>query len=214
MPEFLPPWPLFSAFLAASLALAVMPGPGVLYIVARSVSQGTRAGLASVMGVALGNLANALLAAWGLAALFAWSNTAFLLVKVAGAFYLIFLGVQTWRGPRRTAAHTPRPTTGHAFRDGILVALLNPKTTIFFAAFLPQFMSTHASAATQGSILGLLFVAIALVTDSIYALSAAALQTRLARTPGLQTWTQRMAGGLLIGLGCLAAWTCNPLKLK
>src|SRR5947207_12704139 len=161
--DLLPPWPLLAAFVAASLVLAVTPGPAVLYIVTRSLSQGRRAGLASVAGVALGNLGNALGAAAGLAALFAVSSVAFGIVKYAGAAYLVFLGLKALRAVPATAPVGVPPVTDarKIFRDGFVVALLNPKTAIFFAAFLPQFMSPAASALTQSVGLGALFVLIA-----------------------------------------------------
>lgn len=214
MPDLLPPWPLFSAFLAASLVLAVTPGPGVLYIVARSLAHGRRAGLASVAGVALGNLGNALLAAWGLAALFTLSSAAFLAVKLGGALYLIILGVRILLGARGDGARTAPAGRGHAFRDGVVVALLNPKTMVFFAAFLPQFMTPAAPAAGQGMLLGALFVAIALVTDTAYALVAASVTPVLDRAAGLRAWSRRLSGGVLVGLGLLAALTDNRLKTK
>ncbi len=163
MTELFPPWPLLSAFVVASLILAVTPGPGVLYIVTRSIVQGRRSGLASVAGVALGNLGNAFAASVGLAALFAVSSLAFSVVKYAGAFYLVYLGVQMLRfAPAEQAAAVPSAVSlWRVFSDGFVVALLNPKTTIFFAAFLPQFLSPGASPVWQGLALGALFVVIA-----------------------------------------------------
>ncbi len=207
MPHLLPPWPLFSAFLLASLILAVTPGPGVFYIVARSLAQGRRAGLASVLGVALGNLGNALLAAWGLAALFAVSSLAFVVMKWLGAAYLVYLGWRALRGNGRGEG-TPREFRGGARRalaDGVLVALLNPKTMVFFAAFLPQFMTAAAPASLQGMALGGLFVAIALVTDTAYALAASALTPLLAKRAGPLAWGRRLSGAVLVGLGVTAA---------
>lgn len=208
MSELLPPWPLLTAFVAASLALAVTPGPGVLYIVARSLAQGRRAGLASVAGVALGNLGNALLAAWGLAALFAVSSLTFLILKFGGALYLIYLGLRALFTPP-IGADISAPLAGvsrRAFRDGVVVALLNPKTMLFFAAFLPQFMSAAAPPA-QAMLLGCLFVAIALVTDTVYALSAATAQPVLGWIGGAGALGRWLSGAVLIGLGVLAAWT-------
>ena len=128
-----------AAFAAASVVLSVTPGPGVLYVVTRTLAQGRRAGLASVAGVALGNFGNAVGASIGLAALFAVSALAFTIVKWAGAAYLLWLGVQALRSPRATtdAPRLDAPRLGAIFRDGFLVALLNPKTALFFAAFLP-----------------------------------------------------------------------------
>jgi len=208
MPELLPPWSLLTAFLAASLVLAVTPGPGVLYIVTRSLTQGRRSGLASVAGVALGNLGNALGAALGLAALFAISSTAFVIVKYVGAAYLIYLGIRVLRSAAPSpGASRPLPPVSarRAFRDGLLVAVLNPKTTIFFAAFLPQFMSIDAWPVVQGIALGTLFVAIAALTDSMYALAAGSLAPLLLRARGARTFGRYVSGSTFIGLGLFTA---------
>src|SRR5712671_1547526 len=158
MSDLLPPWPLFSTFLLASFVLAVTPGPGVFYIVTRSVAQGRRSGLASVSGVALGNLCNACGASFGLAAVFAMSSLAFTLVKYLGAAYLIFLGVQTLRAPGTDviAVDPQRAQLARIFRDGFVVALFNPKTAVFFAAFLPQFINATAPPLPQSVVLGIL----------------------------------------------------------
>ncbi|MCB1790192.1 MAG: LysE family translocator [Gammaproteobacteria bacterium] len=212
MSELLPSTPLLSAFVLASLVLAVTPGPGVLYIVAASVGHGRANGLASVAGVALGNLGNAIGAAVGLAALFAVSSASFTLVKYAGAAYLIYLGVRMLRQkPADEAAPTrSAPPKRVAFRDGLVVALLNPKTTLFFAAFLPQFMNPAGSTLIQGLLLGGLFVAIAAITDSVYALLAGHIATRLRRSAAARTLGRRTSGVTYIALGVLAATTDVP----
>lgn len=206
MTNLLPAWPLLSAFLVASLLLAVTPGPGVLYIVTRSLAQGRRAGLASVAGVAVGNLGNAFAAACGLAALFAVSSLAFSVLKYAGAAYLVWLGVQMLR-------HRQEPMSAgtleavpflRLFRDGFIVALLNPKTTLFFAAFLPQFIDTSATPMLQALTLGALFVGIAFVTDSLYALAAGAF-ARFLRNEAIRQNGRRISGGMFVGLGLFAA---------
>ena len=192
MLELIPPWPLFSAFLIASLVLALTPGPGVLYIVARSLVQGRRSGLVSVAGVALGNPGNAFAVAIALAALFAVSPAAFTVIKYAGALYLVYLGVQMLRAARSEipAAPVAQPAPlARIFRDGFVVALLNPKTKVFFAAFLPQFLGPETSPMGQTLMLGTLFVAIATVTDSAYALAAGAVAPALTRAPqGSPPW--------------------------
>jgi len=207
MQHVLPGWPLLSPFLAASFILAVTPGPGVFYIVTRSVMQGRRHGIASVLGVALGNLGNAVGASIGLAALFAISTVAFTAVKYAGALYLIYLGIQALRAPpARIAASKPAPAPlSSIFRDGFVVALLNPKTAIFFAAFLPQFMSADASPIVQSIALGALFVAIAAVTDTGYALAAGAVTPLLGRARGIRSLGRYLTGGAFIGLGVFTA---------
>jgi threonine/homoserine/homoserine lactone efflux protein len=208
MDNVLPSWPLLSAFIAASVVLAVTPGPGVFYILARSLTQGRRHGLASVAGVALGNFGNAVGAAVGLAALFAVSSLAFTVVKYAGAAYLVYLGMQALRArPGDAAGGAPPPPQKLAriFRDGFVVALLNPKTAVFFAAFLPQFMDPHAAHVAQSVALGGLFVLIAAVSDTVYALAAASLAPVLARAAGARRIGRFLTGGAFIGLGVLTA---------
>jgi len=203
----LPDWPLLSAFLIASFVLAITPGPGVFYIVTRSLLQGRRHGLASVAGVALGNLGNAFGAAIGLAALFAVSALAFTVVKFAGALYLIYLGVQALRAaPHSGPAARPEPAPlGRIFRDGFVVALLNPKTAVFFAAFLPQFMHLESVSIGQSMMLGSIFVAIAAVTDTGYALAAGAVAPVLSRAQGLRALGRYLTSGAFIGLGIFTA---------
>ena len=212
----LPPEPLLLAFVAASLVLALTPGPAVVYIVARTVAQGRACGLASVFGVALGNLANAIGAALGLAALFAISSSAFTVVKWAGAAYLVFLGVRMWRAPSEAPASgleaTPRQPLARVFREGFTVALLNPKTSLFFAAFLPQFIDPQLGALAQTFSLGAVFVAIAGCTDLLYVLAASAIAPRLHRASRGALWGNRLAGTSFIGLGVLTALGSRPAK--
>ena len=192
-----------SAFLIASVILAVTPGPGVLYIVTRSLTQGRRFGLASVAGVALGNLGNAIGASIGLAAVFAVSALAFTLVKYLGALYLVYLGIHAVRAPQpdRASAMPAPASLRRIFRDGFIVALLNPKTAIFFAAFLPQFMNRESPAIVQSLTLGSVFVAIAATTDTAYALAAGALAPVLTRARGVRSLGRYLTGGSFIGLG-------------
>jgi len=206
MDAHLPALSTLLAFLVASLVLAVTPGPGVFYVLTRTLAQGRKAGLTSVAGVALGNLGNAVGASIGLAALFAVSAAAFTVVKLAGAGYLAWLGIQALRGggPAAEAATAfAAPLYGRIFRDGFVVALLNPKTALFFAAFLPQFIDPAGSAVLQSLAYGAAFVAIAAGTDTGYALAAGALAPRLARRRGLAAGRWLLAGAYL----GLAAWT-------
>jgi threonine/homoserine/homoserine lactone efflux protein len=198
---------MLGAFLAASLVLAVTPGPGVIYIVTRSLVQGRRSGVASVIGVALGNFCNALAAAMGLGALLAISSTAFLIVKYAGAAYLVYLGVRALRArkPEIALALPQIVNSLRIFRDGFIVALLNPKTAVFFAAFLPQFMTAKASPILQSVTLGALFVIIAAVTDTAYALGASAVAPILNRTRGVNSYGRIFTGSTFIGLGLFTA---------
>jgi len=199
--------PQFAAFLVASLLLAITPGPAVVFIVTRTIAEGRRAGLASVGGIALGNLGNATAASLGLAALLSMSATAFVLVKLAGAAYLVFLGIKALRG--RPAADVAPPAArrapGRMFRDGFFVALLNPKTALFFAALLPQFINPDGSPLGQSVVLSCVFVSVAMCTDSIYVLTASALASALSRRAGLRPYGQYVTGASLIGLGIYAA---------
>ena len=196
------------AFLFASFVLAVTPGPGVLYIVTRTLAQGRAAGIGSVAGVTCGNFLNAVGAAIGLAALFAVSSLAFTLVKFAGAAYLVFLGVRLLRVPAAPAEPgaplAPVPVW-RLFREGLMVALLNPKTTLFFGAFLPQFMHGEAPALLQAIGLGATFVGIAACTDLAYALLAAWFAPRLQRAAGAPAWGRWASGLGLIVLGVASA---------
>lgn len=196
------------AFLLASFVLAVTPGPGVFYIVTRTLAQGRAAGIGSVAGVACGNFLNAVGAAVGLAALFAVSSLAFTLVKLAGAAYLVWLGVRMLCAPAALAesgAPLVPVSAARLFREALLVALLNPKTTLFFAAFLPQFMHGEAPALPQAIGLGALFVGIAACTDLLYALLAAWFAPRLQRMAGVPAWGRWISGLGLIALGLLSA---------
>jgi threonine/homoserine/homoserine lactone efflux protein len=201
-----------AAFAAASLVLSITPGPGVLYVVTRTLAQGRRAGLASIAGVALGNLGNAVGASIGLAALFALSAFAFTIVKWAGVAYLLWLGLQALRRPPAPTPDTPRrpaPPLGAVFRDGILVALLNPKTALFFAAFLPQFIDPAGSAIAQSIALGTLFVAIAATTDAGYVMAAHAAAPALGRAGGGRAWGRYLAAGAYVGLALFTAATSS-----
>ena len=208
MNALLPPWPLLCAFLIASFILAVTPGPGVFYVVSRGLAHGRRAGLVSVAGVALGNFGNVIAAAIGLAALFSISSLAFSFVKYAGALYLVWLGVKALRTPQndhRTVNSGEDTSTHYFFRDGFAVALLNPKTAIFFGAFLPQFLTAKAGSVTQSIVLGSLFVAIAALTDSFYACAAGTIAPGLLRAPGVRVLGRYVAASALIALGVFAA---------
>ena len=164
-----------------------------------------------MMGVALGNFGNALAAAIGLGALLAVSSTAFLVVKYAGAAYLIYLGVRAFRAPKQEIALTLPPVvcTRRIFRDGFVVALLNPKTAVFFAAFLPQFIDASASPMLQSVTLGTVFVFIATITDTAYALGAGAVASMLSRMRGANLYGRFLAGGTFIGLGLFTALSAS-----
>jgi threonine/homoserine/homoserine lactone efflux protein len=195
------------AFLLSTFVLAVTPGPGVVYIVARTLAQGRAAGLVSVAGVALGNLGNALGAALGLAALFALSSWAFAIVKYAGAGYLVYLGLRALRRPAAADAPVPfePPRLGRIFRDGVVVALLNPKTALFFAAFLPQFIDPARPAAGQGAVLGGVFVLVAAMTDSSYVLAANLASSAFTGGERSRAAGRYLTAATFIGLGFFTA---------
>jgi threonine/homoserine/homoserine lactone efflux protein len=191
-------------FAAASLALAVVPGPAVLYIVAQSVDQGRLAGLFSAAGIAVGGLVHVVAATIGLSSLLASSATAFTIVKYAGAAYLILLGIRrvlTREELEDEMVRSPQ-TRRRLFVNGVVVNVLNPKTALFFLAFLPQFVDPEAGAAwLQILALGLMFVAIALCSDSLWALAAGTLGSWLRRSSwylGVKRW---VTGTVFIGLG-------------
>lgn len=191
-------------FCVASLALAVVPGPAVLYIVAQSVDQGRFAGFVSALGIGVGGVVHVLAATIGLSSLLASSATAFTIVKYAGAAYLVVLGIRrllTRDTVENDIVRIPR-SRRRLFVDGVVVNVLNPKTALFFIAFLPQFVDPEAGAATlQIFALGLIFVVIALSSDSLWALAAGTAGAWLRRSRwyfGLKRW---VTGSVLVGLG-------------
>ncbi len=195
------------AFAGASVVLLLIPGPAVLYIVNRSVSDGREAGLAAVAGLTLGNLSHALAATVGLSAVLATSAAAFNTVKYLGAAYLIYVGVRTLMWPPAVInPDQPGVSARRAFTQGIVVNVLNPKVGLFFLSFLPQFIHPESGRpAMQALVLGLVFVGIGFLTDGTYSLIASSLRTVLLRgrtLPFVQRW---VAGSVFIGLGLVAA---------
>ncbi len=197
-------------FAGASIAMLVFPGPSVIYIVTRSVEQGRRAGLVSMLGVEAGGLVHVAAAALGISAIVASSATVFSIVKYAGAAYLIYLGVQRWRGGEPASEQGEPQARGDLFRQGMVVNVLNPKTAIFFLAFLPQFVDPSMAVAPQVLVLGAEFIAIAVLSDGAYALIAGTLGERVRRSAVANRWVDRAAGGTLVALGGLAAVSGSP----
>jgi threonine/homoserine/homoserine lactone efflux protein len=202
-------------FCLAATALIVIPGPAVLYIVAQSVGHGRRAGLVSASGVASGGMVHVLAAAIGLSGLLLSSATLFSVVKFAGAGYLIYLGARRLLGLEASALVAP--TEGRSrrqlFRDGAVVNILNPKTALFFYAFLPQFLDPDKGAvAVQALVLGALFVTIALASDSLWALASGSAADWLKARPIAVTVERWVSGTVLIGLGTAAALTGHRSK--
>jgi threonine/homoserine/homoserine lactone efflux protein len=196
------------AFLLAALVLLLIPGPAVIYIVTRSVAQGRRAGLASVLGIELATLCHSVAAAFGLSAILLASSLAFDVVKYVGAAYLVYLGVRTLfsrTGPAELEK-APPPSLSRMFRRGFLVNLLNPKTALFFYAFLPQFVDPRrGSPILQILLLGLSFAALATITDSSYALVSSGVGRFIMRRRGFQKVQRYVTGGIYISLGVAAA---------
>ena len=202
-------------FIAAALALLITPGPAVLYIVARSIDQGRGAGLVSMLGVHAGTLVHVAAAAAGLSALLAASATAFSIVKYLGAVYLVYLGVRRLLDRRTVTAvaEGPPPRLRRAFVDGIVVNVLNPKTALFFLAFLPQFVDvSRGGIGGQVLGLGLLFVMLGLITDGLYAVGAGTAAGWLRGNPRFLSGERWVSGSMYIGLGVAAAFSGGQKK--
>jgi threonine/homoserine/homoserine lactone efflux protein len=197
-------------FVLAALVLLLTPGPAVLFIVTRSLQHGRAAGLLSTLGVFCGGLVHVLAAVLGLSILLASSALAFNAVRLLGAAYLIYLGWKSLRSPAQALAGAPAPAKSPArlFVDGFMVNLLNPKTAIFFLAFLPQFVDPRGGAPqAQLGALGFLFVGMGLCTDGLYALTAATVRARLVRNPAVLRHRHRVSAAMYFGLGAWAALT-------
>lgn len=199
-------------FSLASLALVAVPGPAVLFIVTRSLEHGRRAGLVSMLGIETGGLVHVAAAAIGLSALVASSSVAFNVVKYLGAAYLVALGVQ--RLLRHDAVAVPGQLAARGisearlFRQGLIVNALNPKVAIFFLAFLPQFTDPAlGSVAVQVVVLGVCFLAVATLSDGVYALVAGSAGMRLRRSDRVRHRIERLSGIVYVVLGASAALT-------
>lgn len=197
-------WTRLATFMLAAALLIVAPGPAVLYIVARSIDQGRLAGIVSVLGIALGAVVHSLAAAVGITAVLAASALAFSTVKYLGAAYLLYLGITTLLKkpePQEKIVVEPKPLW-QIFRQGFVVNLLNPKTALFFLAFLPQFADpAHGSVPLQTFILGLIFVTIALISDGVYALLAGQMGSWLKQSATFQQRQRYFSGSVYIALG-------------
>jgi threonine/homoserine/homoserine lactone efflux protein len=204
-----------SLFVTASLALLLTPGPAVLYIVTRSVDQGRKAGLVSVMGIHIGTLVHIAAAALGLSALLASSALLFDVVKYLGAAYLIYIGVRKLMTKAEIAQVEVTHNNGlwQAFRQGVIVNVLNPKTALFFLAFLPQFVDpARGSVPLQMIMLGTIFVLLGLTTDGSYALLAGTFGGWLKTSTAYLRAQRYVAGSVYIGLGVAAALTSSSKK--
>ena len=200
--------PNLPVFLLAALILLLTPGPAVLYIIARGMDQGRLAGFVSVLSIETGNSVHVLAATLGLSAILMSSALAFSIVKYLGAAYLIYLGIRRLlaRDQEHEIASFQRQSLRRIFSQGVLVAALNPKTALFFLAFLPQFVDPSAGSVTlQLLTLGGLFVMMAIVTDSMYALLASTAGGWLKRNQSFLRADRYIVGSVYIGLGLTAA---------
>jgi threonine/homoserine/homoserine lactone efflux protein len=199
-----------AVFVVAALVLLVVPGPAVLYIVSQSISRGRLAGIVSMLGIQLGALVHVAAAAAGLSALLVRSATAFDVVKYAGAAYLVFLGLRRLLGGDEVEAPGARRERSlwRLFAQGTVVNVLNPKTALFFFSFLPQFVDVEqGSVALQIASLGLLFILLATLSDGMYALAAGSAAGWVRGRPAFVRGERLATGGVLVGLGLLAAFS-------
>lgn len=208
-------WPKLVLFVVAAVALLLTPGPAVLYIVARSIDQGRLAGVVSTLGISVGTLFHVAAAAFGLSAVLVSSALAFSLVKYLGAAYLIYLGVRKLlvrEELQSSGAVEPKKLT-HIFYQGVAVNVLNPKTALFFFAFLPQFVEPAKGAvAGQILLLGLIFAGLGVCSDSFYALLASTIGHWLRGNLGFLRAQRYFAGSVYIGLGVTTALSGSTKK--
>src|SRR5512147_2212599 len=200
----------FLLFIGVSWALIIAPGPDMIYVITRGVTQGRRAGLLSAVGVVCGILVHTTAAAFGLTLILQTSALAFLLVKYLGAIYLIYLGIKAWRDKSTFDLQTSAPIVSfrRVFWQGVLSNVLNPKIAIFFLAFLPQFVDkTSSSIALPMVTLGLTFAAFGLCFLVLVGYFAGAIGRWLTRRPQYTNFLRWLTGGVLIGLGVRLAFT-------
>lgn len=200
-----------AAFFVLAAALIAVPGPSVLFIVGRALQHGRREALMSVVGNALGVFMHVVLVAVGVGALIAASQVAFVVLKVVGGLYLVYLGVQQWRHrndglqlPDDEEAPHARVSTLRLLGESYVVGLTNPKTLVFFVAVLPQFADpSRGSVATQMVVLGLVFMVMALIGDGAFALLASSARVWLVKRPARVAAVRGIGGGMIAGLGVL-----------
>ncbi|MFG2002188.1 LysE family translocator [Spirillospora sp. NPDC048911] len=195
-------------FLLAATTLIVIPGPNHLYITTRSIAEGRRAGIASALGVETGTIVHMAAAAAGLSAVIAASSTAFGIVRYAGAAYLVYMAIRTFRSRGDHGAPDLKPQSlGRVYLDGALVNVLNPKVILFFLAFLPQFVDQKAGAVPmQILVMGLITGLIGLVSDILYALAADSIAGWLRARPTFQRRQRFATGVIYLGLGAAAVF--------
>jgi threonine/homoserine/homoserine lactone efflux protein len=200
--------PNFLLFLAASIAITVAPGPDNLQVLARGISQGRAAGLVAALGFAAGISFHTTLAALGVAALLKSSPMAFEAVKLAGAAYLVWIGIKAIRSKGLSSAHErPSQPLAVVFRQSVIGNLLNPKVTLFFIVFLPQFVNPHGgqSVMVQMFELGGVFMLQTVAVFSVFGVAAGIIGAYLKRRPRVGVWLDRLAGATFIALGIRVA---------
>lgn len=199
-------------FVSASFFLLVVPGPTIALIISKSIAQGRRVALPMIAGIALGGAIAAGLALTGVSALLLASSTAFNILKIAGAFYLFYLGIKLLLSKPKALSNgetASLETPYQSFRDGFLVMLFNPKGILFFAAFVPQFIDPSLSFATQAGVLIVAFVATGMLVDTGYALLASTARSAI-NSPKLQVGVSRVAGISIIGAGIVTLLSKRP----
>lgn len=195
----------FEAFLVACVVLNLLPGSDTFYILGRSLAHGKAVGIASALGISAGILLHSIASAVGLSAIITSSDTLFMLIKMAGAVYLVYLGVHMLRqnnSETLSKASSSQASAKAAFKQGLITNVLNPKIAIFFLAFLPQFItSDNTSPMLSLSLLGLTFVCTSTIWTLILAWSSSVLGDLMKKNPLVITYMNRGAGALLVGLG-------------
>lgn len=198
--------PTFPVFLAAALTLAVIPGPGMVYVLARTLRGGRREGVLSTVGTGVAGLVHTVAAGLGVSAILATSATAFAVVKWAGVAYLVYLGVRTLLDREaRGGVEAPAPPDRGALRQGVVTEVLNPKTALFFLSFLPQFVNPDAAVFWQFVLLGGITTLLTSGVDLVVAFAAAPLNRLLTRSRGVRRVQRYGTGGALIALGAYVA---------
>jgi threonine/homoserine/homoserine lactone efflux protein len=204
----------FWLFLVAALIIAAVPGPGIFYVAARTLSEGRASGFASTAGTALGGLIHVIAGSLGISAIILASAELFAAVKFVGALYLVWLGIRTFRSAGRF-----RPLASEAvgerraFRDGVLVEALNPKTAAFFLAFIPQFLDPSAASPTlQFIMLGAISVALNTLADVLVVLMTSVTRTQLIGRPRLMRRLTQGSGVFIAGLGLSLALARRPVQ--
>ena len=192
------------AYVLVVLGFAFIPGPATLLTITRATSSGTRAGIATSAGIAAGDIVHTFMAVVGISAIVATSAALFTIVKYVGAAYLVYLGIRAIieKTPANLAAGTLAISAGKAFRQAVLTEVLNPKTALFFLAFLPQFVRPeNGSVMLQLMILGVIFVVLGLFSTVIFAVSAGGVGKFLRRNPSVVKWQGKFVGGIYCALG-------------